>query len=163
MKDHGYYAPLDERAYRIDLDSFPWGFKLYTASVLEGRRLWNKGVRNKGVFTVELKKFLSLAGVNLDMYRKNPTRKLERLKKDLDYLTSCHTQGERCLGGREGLIEDYKLEILNIGSLGGWIRIRLPQGVLERLQGVIEENSPLQSQPKDCTSIVKTLVSSCLK
>ncbi len=131
VRKHGYYAPLDERAYRINLNEFPWGFKIYSALVFEARRSWNKGTRDRGILNFDHLKFLDVAGVDITLYLKHRKYSLlmDRIIKELDYLKNCYKTASNNLGGTEGLIGDYDIREEQL-------RIWLPIDIQTKLDNV---------------------------
>ena len=151
VKKYGYYAPLDNRAFRINIKEYPWGFKIYSAIVFEARKLWNKGVRERGVLNFNLLRFLDIAGIDISPYVKQRKFSLlmERIIKELDYLKTCHQTAKNNLGGSTGLIGDYEIR-------GENLQVWLPDDLKLKLSTVKNKHlSEIEETPSLSSPLVK--------
>lgn len=142
VRKYGYYAPLDERAFRINLNEYPWGFKIHSALIFEARKSWNKGVRDQGILNLNLFSFIDIAGIDVSPYLKHRKFSLlmERTVKELEYLKNCHRADKKNnLGGSEGLIGDYEIREEKL-------RVWLPGDIQSKLDSVkstyVSESKP---------------------
>ena len=152
VKKHGYYAPLDKRAFKININEYPWGFKIYSALVFEARKSWNKGVRDRGVLSFNLLRFLDTAGIDISYYIKQRrfSELMERLIKELEYLKKCHQVGKNNLGGSNGLISDYEIR-------GENLQVWLPDDLKLKL-GTVKNKSLPKTETKETPSLIAPVI-----